>query len=209
MRPLELTGQVFGRLTVIRRAEKPPLAPALTFWLCRCQCGKEKVISGHSLRNKYTRSCGCLLGDVNRQLRQTHGGRKSSEYISWTQMIDRCENPNCRKFSDYGGRGITISPLWRHDFARFLADMGRRPHRHSLDRINNDGNYSPDNCRWSSFKEQASNRRSNIWIEWNGERLTQSGWAKRLDVSPNTIMKRWKRHGSLVDPYPPTRQPNS
>jgi len=201
MRALELTGQVFGRLTVIQRTERPTWAAQQTWWLCRCECGNTASVSAHSLRQNYTRSCGCLLADTNRLLRRTHGERQSREYVSWSQMIDRCENPRCKKYADYGGRGIKISSSWRHDFARFLADMGRCPRRYSLDRIDNDGDYTHGNCRWASFKEQASNRRSNVWIEWNGERLTQSQWAKRLDVTPNTIGKRWKRHGSLIDPF--------
>jgi hypothetical protein len=197
MRVLNLLGRTFGRLIVLARAEKPEWSESISWWTCRCECGKLTNVRGHALKNGFTTSCGCFRREFVRRQKTTHGKRQTPEYYSWIQMKDRCLNQRCKKFSEYGGRGITIAPEWIRDFPRFLADMGQRPARTSLDRIDNNGPYTPANCRWATMKQQALNRRSNVWIEWNNERLTQSQWAKRYDVAPNTIRKYWSRHKSL------------
>lgn len=160
--PLNLIGRRFGRLIVVKRAEST--AEGRTLWLCRCDCGKEKVIRGKHLVNGAIRSCGCLHIEVLREQSLKHGATrgygKTPEYESWTCMKNRCFNPKRKSFKDYGGRGIRVCARWLNSFENFLADMGRRPGPgYSIDRKNNDGDYEPGNCRWATSEEQNNNRR--------------------------------------------------
>jgi hypothetical protein len=202
MKPLELTDQVFGRLTVLHRTPAPRLSDQISWWMCRCACGTTVPVRGHDLRVGYTKSCGCLQRELLSTRKTTHGGRKTPEYAAWVQLLNRCYNRNDKAFPAYGGRGIVVCDEWRKDFSRFRTDMGPRPNGNSIDRINNDGPYSPANCRWTNRTEQAKNRRSTVWIEWNGERHTQSDWARRLGVTSPIIAKRWRQHRSLAPLHP-------
>lgn len=155
MRKLELTGQRFGRLLVIRRA---PNRGRWTAWTCRCDCGVEKVVASTGLVQGSTRSCGCLVHENKAAL--THGMSGRSEYYIWALMLQRCYNPKNDHYEDYGGRGIRVCERWKKSFEAFFADMGPRPGRMTMDRWpNKDGNYEPGNCRWATWKEQAQNRR--------------------------------------------------
>lgn len=128
-----------------------------------CDCGEQRVVRVGYLRSGRSKSCGCYRAERNKVHRRIHGdapkGRPSREYICWCTMVQRCENPKNAKYPLYGGRGITICARWRTSFANFLADMGRKPSpKHSIDRIDNDGNYEPGNCRWATGSQQASNQ---------------------------------------------------
>jgi hypothetical protein len=155
----DLTGQKFGILTVKQREYKNVKD---TIWLCQCDCGKMKEIRATHLKSGATISCGCLQskpGDKNPNYR--HGGRYSPEYWPWQALKDRCVNKNRGDFQSYGGRGITVCERWRDSFENFFADMGPRPSpKHSVDRIDVNGNYEPGNCRWASISEQSRNKRA-------------------------------------------------
>lgn len=155
MRALELEGQVFGRLTVLGRFRT---TKTRTHWRCRCSCGKYTIVRVDSLTSGTSKSCGCLA----EELHITHGhyrnNKHSPTYSSWANMKKRCLSSKYPRYRDYGGRGITVCDRWL-DFNLFLEDMGLRPGGMSIDRLDNDGNYEPSNCKWSTPKQQANNRR--------------------------------------------------
>jgi hypothetical protein len=168
---LDRTGQRFGRLIVEGRGEDT--SQGKPRWRCLCECGGNKLADGASLKSGRTLSCGCLQRErtaaAARISSRTHGRTESPEYCTWGSMRTRCLNPNATGYKRYGGRGIKICDRW-DSFENFLADMGERPSpNHTLDRVDKNGNYTPENCRWADKLTQANNRRDNVLANIDGE----------------------------------------
>lgn len=199
----DITGQVFGRLTVLA----PRKVGRKYRWLCRCECGNETIVQRGALLGGTTASCGCLATEMLIARSSTHCMTRTPEHRTWAGMKSRCYNQHTHSFSDYGGRGITVCNRWRESFEAFYADMGPRPSpRHSLDRIDNDGNYEPGNCRWATRSEQQTNKRNNHRLELNGECLTIADWSRKLGFPKWLIRQRivkqgWSVEAALLTPH--------
>lgn len=179
-------GDRFGQLVVL--GEEPrhetPNGSIVRKIRCRCDCGGESVVALARLRNGGTRSCGCLVGGGHR----THGCTGTPEYRTWNGIKKRCSDGSDFR---YGGRGIRVCERWLNSFEAFLADMGERPSaEHSIDRIDNDGDYSPENCRWATAKEQMRNTCYNVLVTHDGETLCVAEWAERHGVSASLLARR-------------------
>ncbi len=175
MQFVDLTGQPpYGQLTVLRQAESGRSGAA---WWCECTCGNITRVTSNNLRTGHTQSCGCLKVSVNTTKATTHGLSDHPLYRIWAHMRQRCLNPTDKKWHRYGGRGITICPRW-DDFAKFVADMGPRPPGTTLDRRENNGPYSPENCRWATPKVQGDNTCNTVYLTYNGETKTLTTWAR-------------------------------
>lgn len=184
-----LTGLRFGRLIVISRAKNDKWNQ--TTWLCRCDCGTEKLISGANLRKGNTTSCGCYKIEKITALNRTHGQggvlTKTAEYRIWANMVNRCTNSNNPAFKDYGGRGITVCSRWRK-FENFFADMGKRPSLiMSVDRKKNNKGYSKTNCRWATHTQQTRNARSNRIVKYNGRSMPLAEAAELAGARYKTV----------------------
>lgn len=186
---LIVPGSKFDRLTVLASA---PAKNKKSRWLCRCECGKEKVVQSYYLSTKHTRSCGCLSVDTSTVLNTTHGMTYTRTYTVWSTMRARCNNPYHKKYYRYGGRGISVCTRW-DDYNLFLEDMGEARPGYSLDRVDNDRDYSPSNCRWATAKEQANNTRRNVWLTWAGKTLSIADWAIVLKVNGATLYQRFHK----------------
>lgn len=195
---IDLTDQRFGRLVAVKRVGTG--LPAA--WLCQCDCGATKEVGGRHLRAGKIKSCGCLSREMSLARFTTHGhGRngKSRTYLTWLAMKRRCYTPSDSAYPRYGARGIGVCAEWRNSFEAFLADMGESPAGLTLERINNDKDYSPANCRWATRTEQANNRRSSRFVEWNGKRQTIANWSRETGIKQSTIGER------LRNGWPPER----
>lgn len=184
---MSLVGQRFGRLSPVSHK----IVRGRTIWTCVCDCGKKKRVWGGDLRGGKIVSCGCYRKEHNTAIATIHGKHGVAEYEVWKGMKARCFNPNHAHYHRYGGRGIKVCDGWKDSFAAFISDMGSRPSaKHTIERINNDGDYSPDNCRWATMREQVINTSASKAITFRGETLSITEWAKRLHIARKTISKR-------------------
>ena len=169
----DLRGQRFNRLVVMDCLGSIGNSGHI-WWNCKCDCGNVTKVSSKHLSGKGVQSCGCYAKDVNAVVNKTHGKTNTPAYNSWNAMLNRCICISSKDYCQYGGRGIEVCDRWRHSFENFYEDMGERPEGTTLDRINNDGNYEPGNCRWATPKEQSNNKRDTIILD-NG--IPLSIWA--------------------------------
>ena len=181
----------FGRLTVVAPVGKT--AHGDRKWSCVCDCGTSTEVTSVYLLHSTACSCGCLYRE--RKAAATRGAyTRCQEFGIWSSMIQRCTNPNRSSYPDYGGRGITVCEEWRRSFRSFLSHVGKRPSpAHTLDRIDNNGNYQPGNVRWATRLEQVLNSRGPRWITFHGETLCLSEWAGRVGVTPTSLCSRFKK----------------
>lgn len=190
----DLTGKIFGRLTVIAEAERNKHGKPQC--LCRCECGKEKVILGKDLtRKRGMVSCGCYRDEKLSQTSYKHGGYGTKLYRAWQAMLQRCNTTTHKSHKDYGGRGIKVCEEWNlfTNFRNWSLKNGYiETERLTLDRKNNNSGYSPDNCRWTTYKVQNNNTRQNVFWEFSGERMTVAQWSDKLGIRTDTLRRRLK-----------------
>lgn len=185
---IDLSGKVFGRWTVHSESHQKG---TMVYWHCACECGVKRAVLGADLKRGMSKSCGCLMREMSAEAKTTHKLSSHKAYRSWIEMKSRCLNPDKEGFKDYGGRGITICPLW-DTFEGFWQDMGDTWQEGlSIDRIDTDGNYDSGNCKWSTPKEQANNRRSNFLVTLDsGETMTLTQAAERHGLTAATVSSR-------------------
>lgn len=193
----DLSGQTFGRLTVVEpsRNDKGKIT-----WICTCSCGGSIEVEPIRLRLGKTKSCGCLRSETTRvknAAKTKQDARKRNPlYYRWASMLQRCENPKNPAYHNYGARGIKVCDRWREDFANYMQDVGAPPtSNHTLDRIDNDGDYSPENCRWAESKEQLRNQRRSIFITVEGVTKHAKEWSEEPNISYQTLTKMFRRGG--------------
>ena len=199
MKVIDETGNRYGRLLVLSRSEK--MAGTKATWECKCDCGNKTIVDGDKLRRNHTRSCGCYHKDRNIK----HGLHGSKIYNAYISMINRCYNEKNENYKNYGGRGITVCDRWKSSLEDFISDMGESDKGLSIERIDTNGNYEPNNCKWATQKDQARNKRNNNIIEFNGEKMCESAWAEYLNIKRSTLRNRltirgWSIEKSLTTP---------
>ena len=190
-----LVGSVFGRWITIDECYfvYSPVGVKKKMVLCRCDCGQERGVLFCTLKNGTSLSCGCLRDELFIKRSARHMLCSTPEYKIWVGIRSRCNSPSATAYHHYGGRGITICDAWMSDFMVFLSDMGKKPGpKHQIDRINVNGNYSPENCRWVTATVNANNRRNNVRYDFNGVSLTASEWARQADMPLKCLAWRLK-----------------
>ena len=196
----DLEGKKFHRLTVNSYQGKLNKSQ---LWLCTCECGNKTLANTNNLNKGHTKSCGCLARELTKVRNRKHGAwstdRKNFfEYEAWQKMKGRCYNPNNNRYKYYGARGIKVCERWRNSFENFLADMGEKPNKeYSLDRIDVNGEYSPENCRWADRVTQANNKRTNIRLEYKGVTKSVNQWAEEYNIGRSTLLYRIKLGWSI------------
>jgi len=192
---LDLTGQTFGLLTVVQRSPTTINAKGkpVVLWECRCVCGKTSTVHGQNMKSGRQVSCGCHKLKRTIERNTTHGDYGSVEYRAWQNMLSRCYNPKSGFYSIYGKRGIKVCDRWRHDYAAFLSDMGRKPKYFTLDRIDTNGDYEPSNCRWTDGSTQARNRRLSPRLYFRGEFVSPYDLADRYRLPYSLVYQRYYR----------------
>lgn len=199
----DIAGNRYGRLTVVGYDGKRGKGH---FWKCLCACGNFRIVRRGDLTMNRTKSCGCLRKEksaANGKKAFVHGGRSRSEpptpeYTSWLSMKARCYKITADSYPNYGGRGIKVCDRWLNSFEAFLEDMGSKPTpQHQIERIDNDRDYEPNNCKWATPKEQGRNKRNNHHLTFGGETMPMSAWAERVGLPYNTLKLRLRNGYSI------------
>lgn len=215
---IDLTGQTFERLTVIKRVDDyiSPSGDRRVQWLCKCICGKEVVVTGSNLTKGNSKSCGCYYRELLTKKNTTHNASNTRLYHTWICMKDRCYNPKNKKYKDYGGRGITICDEWINSFETFsnwAYDNGYIENvprgECTIDRIDVNGNYCEQNCRWVNQKVQSNNKRNNHYITYNGETHTITEWNNILGFKKGVLSRRIFSGWSIEDAFTKPVKSNS
>lgn len=194
----DITGKKYGKLTVIEQSGKDKHNNIL--WKCQCECGNVTSVSGYRLRNGVVKSCGCFRKEFPAKRFRRHGLRHHPLYVIWVDMRRRCETEKDCRYKDYGGRGISVCEEW-HDFQIFYNWAIKAGYKEelSIDRIDNDENYTPQNCRWATREEQANNKRNNRPICIDGETKNLFQWCRQYNINPSTVITRINRGWSEKD----------
>lgn len=197
---IDLTGKRFGKLIVIKKVENNKYNRIQ--WLCRCDCGNVTCLSSNALTTNNTKSCGCLKREKKFNLK--HGKAKTRLYHIWNGMKQRCFNSKAIKYHNYGGRGITVCKTWQKDFMSFYEwaicngyDESKSREQQVLDRIDNNGNYEPNNCRWITQSENCRNRNNNVLLNKNGISKTIAEWCEELNLNQRTVANRAKKYEDI------------
>lgn len=200
MKRIDMLGQRFGRLTVVAYIGSFAVGAR---WRCRCDCGNLTEVYRNNLVRNQVASCGCHKRETISALHKKHGMTGSPTFTTWSRMRDRCNNPNSEHYDRYGGRGIRVCERWASSFENFLSDMGERPKGMSIERIDNDGPYSPENCRWATQKEQMRNTSRSVIFQ--GKTMHQ--WSEELGIKYHTLTWRMRKYGSVFLPTSKENQP--
>lgn len=205
-----LTNKKFGRLTVISVGEKRRYkSRTRIYWKCKCDCGNTKLVRSDNLTSGLTISCGCYKNEVfekKNRIKGTHLKTKTRLHNIWVNMKARCRNSNSTSYEDYGGRGIAVCEKWENSFESFYDWSMNNGYREnlSIDRIDNNKDYCPENCRWSDVYKQCNNKRNNVWAEINGSKKTLAEWSRYTGINYDTIRSRYKngKRGSdlIIEP---------
>lgn len=200
----DISGQEFGRLRAVKRIGTGEYGHVI--WLCQCECGDTKKVTYSHLVNGDTKSCGCLRREEAKKKFTKHGGWANGEpsrlWSIWHDIRQRCYNPNREAYRLYGGKGIKVCEEWREGFTKFRKWAKNNGYSEDLtiDRIDGDGDYCPENCRWATRKQQARNRtKGNNFVTYNGETKTIAGWAEKLNLPYYTLYQRLENLGWSVE----------
>ena len=203
----DLTGKTFGRLHVLTFAgyRARPNGDRDAWWTCVCACGTRKDYRAYCLLQNITQSCGCIRQEKTIKRNTIHGKTKTPEHNVWCRMNQRCYDHNSQDFQNYGGRGIAVCETWRSSFSNFLADMGERPSlKHSIERLDNNLGYHPENCVWATRYVQQRNKRNSMLITYKGQTLCPIDWAPIVGIDEGTIRWRithgWSAEKTLTQP---------
>lgn len=201
VRLIDRLGERYERLTVVARAPNRGGRDQNARWVCKCDCGNKVIAYGQDLKRGKIKSCGCLNDERAKQMghwNRTHGMVNTRIYRIWVGMLNRCRNPRNHNWHMYGGRGIRVCKRW-HRFENFVSDMGVPEPNMTLERVNNNGNYSKENCRWATMQEQAVNRRNSRKLTHNNVTLTIAEWARVLGITESGM------HGRVNAGFPPEK----
>ena len=204
----DLISRQFGRLTVMdfEGIHTTPCGTRRKMWRCRCECGNESVVAENNLKNGTTKSCGCWKYEKLKERNTIHGGSNDRLYRIWKNMKRRCDSPNDKRYKTYGGKGVKVCEEWSNNYQSFKEwayangyDDSAEFQKCTLDRVDNDGDYEPNNCRWATMKEQANNKRTNRIVVYNGCKYTLTQLAEKIGMNKTTLKERLNMGWSVED----------